>query len=119
MAEQQTPVVVPPAALQEVQNRLYAQLSTTAQEVVQELEAEDLSAVATAFNEPKDLLELAGPTMDVAAPAAVYRWRGARVENLRQFTTDYPGAKKEMLKAGVEQMMRHYVPEVTAVEQVI
>jgi general secretion pathway protein E len=51
--------VVPASVLQEVQNRLYAQLSTTAQEVVQELEAEDLSAVATAFNEPKDLLELA------------------------------------------------------------
>jgi len=24
---------------------------------------------------------------------SIYRWRGARVENLRQFTTDYPGAK--------------------------
>jgi general secretion pathway protein E len=52
-------VVVPRLALQEVQNRLYSQLSTTAQEVVQELEAEDLSAVATSFNEPKDLLDLA------------------------------------------------------------
>jgi len=52
-------VVVPAAVLQELLNRLYAQLSTTAQEVVQELEAEDLSSVATAFNEPKDLLELA------------------------------------------------------------
>ncbi len=51
-------VVVPAVALQEVQNRLYSQLSTTAQEVVQELEAEDLSAVATSFNEPKDLLDL-------------------------------------------------------------
>ena len=24
---------------------------------------------------------------------SIYRWRGARVENLRQFTSDYPGAK--------------------------
>ncbi len=53
------PVVVPHRTLVAAINHWYAKHSTgTAQDVVQELEGEDLSTVATAFNEPKDLLEL-------------------------------------------------------------
>jgi len=51
-------VVTPPDPLATEINRLYSLLSTSAQEVVQELEGEDLSSVATALAEPKDLLDL-------------------------------------------------------------
>ena len=39
-------------------NRLYSRLSGSAQEVVEELEGEDLSVIATELSEPKDLLDL-------------------------------------------------------------
>ena len=39
-------------------NRLYARVGSTAQEVVEELEGEDLSVIATELSEPKDLLDL-------------------------------------------------------------
>lgn len=52
-------VVVPPAVVLEAVNRLYSRLSTSAQEVVEELQGEDLSTIATEFNEPRDLLDLA------------------------------------------------------------
>jgi general secretion pathway protein E len=39
-------------------NRFYSRLSSTAQDVVQELEGEDLSTIATELNEPRDLLDL-------------------------------------------------------------
>jgi len=51
-------VAVPRSGLLEAVNRLYSHLSGTAQDVVEELEGEDLSTVAHAFNEPKDLMEL-------------------------------------------------------------
>jgi general secretion pathway protein E len=52
-------VVVPRAVMQDAINRLYARSSGSAQEVVEELEGEDLSTIATEFNQPKDLLDLA------------------------------------------------------------
>ncbi|HWI41012.1 MAG TPA: type II secretion system ATPase GspE [Verrucomicrobiae bacterium] len=52
-------VAVPRQALLEAVNRLYSRLSGSAREVVEELEAEDLSTVATELNAPRDLLEIA------------------------------------------------------------
>jgi general secretion pathway protein E len=51
-------VSVPKAVLLDAVNRLYSRLSGSAQEVVEELEGEELSALATSFNEPRDLMEL-------------------------------------------------------------
>ena len=48
----------PPATVLDAINRLYARLSGSAQEVVEELEGEDLSTIATELSVPKDLLEL-------------------------------------------------------------
>jgi general secretion pathway protein E len=47
-----------PEAVLDAVNRLYARLGNSAQNVVEELEGEDLSVIATEFNEPKDLLDL-------------------------------------------------------------
>jgi general secretion pathway protein E len=52
-------VAAPPKTVLEAINRLYTRLSSSAQEVVEELEGEDLSTIATEFNEPRDLLDLA------------------------------------------------------------
>jgi general secretion pathway protein E len=52
-------IAVPPQAILDAINRLYARLSGSAQEVVEELEGEDLSTIATELSKPKDLLELA------------------------------------------------------------
>ncbi len=52
-------VVIPPDTLLDAINRLYSRLSSSAQDVVEELEGEDLSTIATEFNEPRDLLDLA------------------------------------------------------------
>jgi len=51
-------VAVPRPALLDAVNRLYSRLSGSAQEVVEELEGEELSALAGSFNEPRDLMEL-------------------------------------------------------------
>ncbi|MEI6305623.1 MAG: ATPase, T2SS/T4P/T4SS family, partial [Deltaproteobacteria bacterium] len=51
-------VLVPDAVLVDALNHIYASVSGTAREVLQELEGEDLSTVATEFNDPKDLLDL-------------------------------------------------------------
>jgi general secretion pathway protein E len=51
-------VVVPEDEVLGAINRLYARRSGSAQEVVAELEAEDLSAVATSFTQQQDLLDL-------------------------------------------------------------
>jgi len=51
-------VAVPRQVLLDSMNRIYTRLSGSAQEVVEELEGEELSAVATSFNEPRDLMEL-------------------------------------------------------------
>ena len=51
-------VAVPKAVLLDAMNRLYSRLSGSAQEVVEELEGEELSALAGSFNEPRDLMEL-------------------------------------------------------------
>jgi len=51
-------VAVPRPVLVDAINRLYAKNSGSAQEVVEELEGEELSAVAGSFNEPRDLMEL-------------------------------------------------------------
>jgi general secretion pathway protein E len=51
-------VAVPRPVLLDAVNRLYARTSGSAQEVVEELEGEELSALATSFNEPRDLMEL-------------------------------------------------------------
>ena len=51
-------VAVPRAVLLDTLNRLYSRLSGSAQEVVEELEGEELSALAGSFNEPRDLMEL-------------------------------------------------------------
>ena len=51
-------VLVPAEALGDAINQAYAGMSGTAREVLQELEGEDLSTVATEFNDPKDLLDL-------------------------------------------------------------
>ena len=52
-------IVVPHKTVTDAINRLYSKISGSAQEVVQELEGEDLSTLATEFKEPKDLLDLA------------------------------------------------------------
>ena len=54
-----TAVVVPRQAVLDAINRLYSRMSGSAQEVVEELEAEDLSTIATELSQPRDLLELA------------------------------------------------------------
>ncbi len=51
-------VVVPKDEVLAAINRLYARHSGSAQEVVAELEAEDLSAIATRFTQQQDLLDL-------------------------------------------------------------
>jgi general secretion pathway protein E len=51
-------VLVPAPILADAINHAYAGMSGTAREVLQELEAEDLSTIATEFNDPKDLLDL-------------------------------------------------------------
>jgi general secretion pathway protein E len=51
-------VVVPPKELQDAINRLYTRLAGSAQEVVEELEGEDLSTIATELAHPRDLLDL-------------------------------------------------------------
>jgi general secretion pathway protein E len=51
-------VAVPAAVVLDAINRLYARLSGSAQEVVEELEGEDLSTIATELSVPKDLLDL-------------------------------------------------------------
>jgi len=52
-------VLVPSAILIDAINHVYAGMSGTAREVLQELEGEDLSTIATEFSDPKDLLDLA------------------------------------------------------------
>jgi len=51
-------VAAPPEAVLAAINRLYARHSGSAQEVVAELEAEDLSSIATRFTQQQDLLDL-------------------------------------------------------------
>ena len=51
-------LAVPRQVVLDAINRLYARMSGSAQDVVEELEGEELSAIATEFNEPKDLLDL-------------------------------------------------------------
>jgi general secretion pathway protein E len=51
-------VLVPPAHLADVINHVYAGVSGTAREVLQELEGEDLSTIATELGQPQDLLDL-------------------------------------------------------------
>jgi len=51
-------IAVPPGTVLDAINRLYARISGSAQEVVEELEGEDLSTIATELSVPKDLLEL-------------------------------------------------------------
>lgn len=51
-------VATSPRVVLDTVNRLYARLGSSAQEVVEELEGEDLSVIATALSEPKDLLDL-------------------------------------------------------------
>src|SRR6185369_3948668 len=51
-------VLVPATILADAINYVYASVSGTSREVLQELEAEDLSTIATEFNDPKDLLDL-------------------------------------------------------------
>lgn len=46
-------VAVPPGVVLDAINRLYARLSGSAQEVVEELEGEDLSTIATELSVPK------------------------------------------------------------------
>jgi len=52
-------VLVPRQVLLDAINRLYSRLSGSAQEVVEELQGEDLSTIATELAEPKDLMDLA------------------------------------------------------------
>jgi general secretion pathway protein E len=52
-------LLVPSAILIDAINHVYAGMSGTAREVLQELEGEDLSTIATEFSDPKDLLDLA------------------------------------------------------------
>src|SRR5689334_14828875 len=49
-------IVVPPQTVLDAINRFYARISGSAQEVVEELEGEDLSTIATELSAPKDLL---------------------------------------------------------------
>ncbi|GFE57260.1 type II secretion system ATPase GspE [Geobacter sp. AOG1] len=58
-AIQPAAVLVPRQVLLDAINRLYSRLSGSAQEVVEELQGEDLSTIATELAEPKDLLDLA------------------------------------------------------------
>ncbi len=51
-------IVSPPEEVLSAINRLYARHSGSAQEVVAELEADELSTVASQFNRPQDLLDL-------------------------------------------------------------
>ena len=51
-------VLVPASVLTDAINHVYAGMSGTAREVLQELEGEDLSTIATEFTDPKDLLDL-------------------------------------------------------------
>jgi general secretion pathway protein E len=51
-------VLVPAGDLTDAINHAYAGVSGTAREVLQELEAEDLSTIATEFTDTKDLLDL-------------------------------------------------------------
>lgn len=51
-------VLTTPQAALEAINHLYSRVTDSAQEVVEELEVEDLSTIATALNEPRDLLDL-------------------------------------------------------------
>ncbi|NMC73931.1 MAG: Flp pilus assembly complex ATPase component TadA, partial [Geobacteraceae bacterium] len=51
-------VVTTPQSALEAINHLYSRISESAQEVVEELEGEDLSTIATELNEPRDLLDL-------------------------------------------------------------
>lgn len=51
-------VLVPSADLIDAINHAYAGVSGTSREVLQELEAEDFSTIATEFTDPKDLLDL-------------------------------------------------------------
>lgn len=51
-------LAAPPEEVLAAINRLYARHSGSAQEVVAELEAEDLSSIATQFTQQKDLLDL-------------------------------------------------------------
>ena len=51
-------VLLPAAELSDLINHVYAGVSGTAREVLQELQGEDLSTVATEFSDPKDLLDL-------------------------------------------------------------
>jgi general secretion pathway protein E len=51
-------VITTPHAVLEAINHLYSRISGSAQEVVEELEGEDLSTIATELNEPRDLLDL-------------------------------------------------------------
>jgi general secretion pathway protein E len=51
-------IAASPKTVLDAVNRLYGRISGSAQEVVEELEGVELSAIATEFNEPKDLLDL-------------------------------------------------------------
>ena len=51
-------VLAPPSVVVDAINHAYAGFSGTAREVLQELEGEDLTTVATQFNDPQDLLDL-------------------------------------------------------------
>ncbi len=51
-------VLVPAALLTDIINHVYSGVSGTAREVLQELQGEDLSTVATELNNPTDLLDL-------------------------------------------------------------
>jgi general secretion pathway protein E len=51
-------VLVPPHAVLEAINHLYSRVTGSAQDVVQELEGEDLTTIATELSEPRDLLDL-------------------------------------------------------------
>ena len=51
-------VVVPKEELLAAINRLYSRYSSSAQEVVEELQGEELSTIATELSQPKDLLDL-------------------------------------------------------------
>ena len=57
-AKQIKAVAVPKQVVMDAINRLYSKLSGSAQEVVEELEGEDLSTIATEFNQPRDLMDL-------------------------------------------------------------
>lgn len=52
-------VLVPSSLLADVINHVYARVSGTANEVLQELQAVDLTTIATELNNPTDLLDLA------------------------------------------------------------